>query len=277
FKNKLLGSVFGSEGRTVIRGGYRIRYVNDEYIRAPDNAQGGNAGLSTSQAFGLTTLDGNRLGGSLATLDTPTFAIPRSFATGNTLSGTNFGTIFAIDPNLENPATHEWNFGIQREIGFQTAVEVRYVGGKSDNLVRGIDINELKILSNGFASAFNLALINAQLSLAKNQAEAAAGVPTANRTPVSGAFNATVTGSQSLAGTVFSNNVLPGNGFLNNSTVVNNLLAGVPADLANAYVQGVSTFGLANAQAFSRFFSPNPNAGGVDLLSNGGKYRYHSL
>jgi hypothetical protein len=277
FKNKLLGSLFGSGGRTVIRGGYRISYVNDEFIRAPDNAQGGNSGLSTSQAFGLTSLDGNRLGGPLAVLDTPDFSIPRSFATGNTLSGTNFGTIFAIDPDLENPATHEWNFGIQREIGFQTALEVRYVGGKSDNLVRGLDFNELKIISNGFLTGFNLAVINAQLSQAKNQAEAAAGVPAANRTPVSGAFNASVPGSQSLAGTVFSNNTLPGNGFLGTSTVVNNLLAGVPSDLANAYVTGVSTFGLANAQAFSKFFSPNPNAGAVDFLTNGGKYRYHSL
>src|SRR6185369_6573992 len=160
FKNRLLGSVFGSEGRTVIRGGYRISYVNDEYVRAPDNAQSGNAGLSTARAFLVGSASGNRLGSALFHINTPTFSIPRSFAAGDTLSGLNFGTICAVDPNLENPATHEWNFGIQREIGFQTALEIRYVGGRSNNLVRGIDANEAVILSNGFAADFLRALNN---------------------------------------------------------------------------------------------------------------------
>jgi hypothetical protein len=45
FKNNLLGSVFG-DGRTVIRGGYRASFVNDEYLKSVLNAYRGNAGLS---------------------------------------------------------------------------------------------------------------------------------------------------------------------------------------------------------------------------------------
>ncbi len=257
FKNKLLGSVFGSEGRTVIRGGYRISYVNDEYVRAPDNAQGGNAGLSTSRAFLLPTSVGNRLGAPLFTVPTPGFTIPRDFASGNTLSGINFGTVFAIDPNLENPGTHEWNFGIQREIGFQTAFEIRYVGGKSDNLVRGLDLNELRIGQTGFVADF----IRARNNLVRLGSAACT------------AAQATATGCEVL--TVFP--LLPSGGFLTSSTVTNALRAGVPADLANAYIQNPSTFGLAASQTISAFFSPNPNAGAIDFLTNGGKYRYHSL
>jgi hypothetical protein len=269
FKNHLLGSVFGSEGRTVIRGGYRISYVNDEYVRAPDNAQAGNAGLSTSRAFLLATVDGNRLGGSLFQIPTPTFSIPRTFANGDTLSGVNFGTIFAVDPNLQNPATHEWNFGIQREIGFQTALEVRYVGGQSNNLVRGVDANEAVILSNGFAADFIRAYNNCA---AQGATLPGTGTPLSRCTNAN--FNAAIPGSVPLQ--VFPG--LPSAGLLTNSTILGLIRAGTPADLVNTYIQGVSATAVGtNGKTFDQFFLPNPNAGGVDFLSNGGKYRYHSL
>ena len=269
FKNKVLGSFFGSGGRTVIRGGYRISYVNDEYIRAPDNAQGGNAGLSTSRAFLLGTADGNRLGGPLFAIPTPAFAIPRTFATGDALSGVNFGTIFAVDPNLENPATHEWNFGIQREIGFQTALEIRYVGGKSDNLVRGLDVNEAVLLSNGFAADFNRAIQNC---IAQGATLAGTGSPLSKCTNAN--FNGAIPGSVPL--TIFP--TLPGGGLLTNATILGLIRAGTPADLINTYIQSVSATAVGtNGKTFDQFFLPNPNAGAVDFLTNGGKYRYHSL
>jgi len=242
FKNKFLGGLFGSEGRTVIRGGYRISYVNDEYVRAPDNAQGGNAGLSTSRAFLLGTVDGNRLGGPLFSIPTPSFTIPRSFAAGDALSGVNFGTIFAVDPNLENPGTHEWNFGIQREIGFQTALEVRYVGGKSDNLVRGIDINEAMLLQNGFASDFVRAYNNCA---AQGATLAGTGTPLSRCTNAN--FNAAIPGSVPLQ--VFPG--LPGAGLLTNTTILGLIRAGTPADLINTYIQSVSATQLVRTARLS--------------------------
>jgi hypothetical protein len=253
FKNNFLGSVFGKEGRTVIRGGYSINYVNDEFVRGPDNAQTGNAGLSTSRS--ISTLN-DRLGGNLTPITTPAFGIPRSFAQGNALSGINFGTIFAVDPNLSIPMAQQWNFGIQREIGFQTALEVRYVGGKSDNLVRGVDLNEVNIFENGFLADFNRARANlVQFG--------AAGCTAAQ---------AAATGCQQL--TVFP--TLPNAGLLTNATIINQLRAGTPADLAVVYIQNFSNTGT-NGLTASQFFLPNPNAGAIDLLANGAKYRYHSL
>jgi hypothetical protein len=269
FKNHFLGAVFGSEGRTVVRGGYRISYVNDEYVRAPDNAQGGNSGLSTSRAFLLATVDGNRLGSSLFQIPTPAFGIPRTFASGDSLSGVNFGTIFAVDPNLENPGTHEWNFGIQREIGFQTALEIRYVGGQSNNLVRGLDANEAVILSNGFAADFIRAYNNCA---AQGATLPGTGTPLSRCTNAN--FNAAIPGSVPLQ--VFPG--LPSGGLLTNSTILGLIRAGTPADLVNTYIQQVSATAVGtNGKTFDQFFLPNPNAGAVDFLTNGGKYRYHSL
>jgi hypothetical protein len=287
FENKLLGAVFGSNGRTVIRGGYRISYVNDEFVRAPDNAQGGNAGLSTSRAFLLEDVDGNRLGGSLFTVPTPALSIPRTFAAGDALAGNNFGTIFAIDPNLKNPATHEWNFGIQREIGFQTALEVRYVGGKSNNLVRGTDLNEAVILQNGFAGDFNRALNNLRINDAERARLLGTGLTQAQVNvllPNSAAFNPALPGSVAL--TIFPGfpaggliGTAPGPGqAAGNGTILSLIRAGTPADLVTTYVTQVSATAVGtNGKTFDQFFLPNFRAGAVDFLSNGGRYRYHSL
>jgi len=53
--------------------------------------------------------------------------------------------------------------GVQREIGFQTALEVRYVHSQTSNLVRGFDLNQVNILNNGFLADFNRARSNIAL------------------------------------------------------------------------------------------------------------------
>ncbi|HET6669817.1 MAG TPA: hypothetical protein VFH15_06255, partial [Pyrinomonadaceae bacterium] len=270
FKNSVLGPLFGDEGRTVIRGGYRRSFVNDEFVRGPDNAQGGNSGLSTARAFLVGPAAGNLLGAPLFSVPAPTFNVPRTFAAGDTLSGQNFGTIFAIDPNLQVPMTQEWNIGIQREVGFQTAFEIRYVGGKSDNLVRGIDLNEARIHANGFVADFIRARENCR---AQGATLPGTGDPLNRCT--SAAFNPAIPGSVPL--TVFPG--LPGGGLLTNGTVLSNLRAGIPADLVTNYITALASATAVgtNGLTFDQFFLPNFNAGAVDLLQNSGRYRYHSL
>lgn len=245
FKNRMLSSVFGGEG-TVIRGGFRLSYVNDEFVRAADNALIGNAGLS--QTVNAVTSTGsvnlNARLNALPTFTAPTFQVPRTFAQNNALAG-NFGTVFAINPHLQAPRTTEYNFGIQRSIGFKSALEIRYVGGKSDNLARARDFNQVNILSNGFLADFNRARQN--LLLTGNPA-------------------CTTAGCQTL--TVFPQ--IEAGGLLGNNTIRNLIRAGQPGQLAFTYIS--SQFG-----GSSQLFLANPNSGVVDYLSNDGKYRYNSL
>lgn len=246
FKNRLLGAAFPGEGRTVIRGGYRISYVNDEFVRGADNALTGNQGLT--QGVALTNLDLRLSQGSPA-FDTPPFQVPRSFALNNELAG-NFGTVFGIDPDLEVPLTQEWNFGIQREIGFQTAVEIRYVGGKGDNLIRSLDFNQVDIFNSGFLGDFERARRN--LSNFGN--------------PACSAATAATTGCEVL--TVFPQ--IEAGGLLNNGTIRSLISSGQPGQLAFTYI--ANFFG-----GSSELFLPNPNTGVADLLTNSAKYRYHAL
>ncbi|HWP43344.1 MAG TPA: TonB-dependent receptor, partial [Blastocatellia bacterium] len=157
FEKGFLGKLFPGGGRSVLRGGFRVSYVNDEFVRAADNALRGNAGL-TQTVFAVnpttgTTQLNRRLSDGAPGFDTPEFKVPRTFAENNELAGL-FGTVFAVDPNLQSPRILEYNFSIERELGFNTAVEFRYVGGRSDNLVRGIDLNQVDIRGNGFLDDF---------------------------------------------------------------------------------------------------------------------------
>jgi hypothetical protein len=260
FKNKFLGSIFPDGGRTVIRGGYRESYVNDEFVRGADAGLTANAGL-VSQASAINpvtnTAQLNARLSSLPTFNTPVLQVPRTFLQNNLLAGRQ-GVIEAIDPNLKVPRTQEYNFGIQREIGWQTALEIRYVGSRSTNLVRAKDLNQLDILNNGFLADFNRARQNLLLSEAANRITPSI--------PVSAAFNASIVGSQQL--TVFPRlGALAGG--LAGATVVNNLRAGTPADLVAQYI--------VNNATGSVVFQPNPNIFQARLLSNDARYNYNSL
>lgn len=256
FKSGFGRWLFGAEGKSVFRGGFRFSYVNDEAVRAPDNAllnnQGLNFGASAINPATNTTALNDRLGGTLTAIAAPTFVANRTYLLNNGPSFANFGTVFAVDPNIQIPRVAEWNFGYQREFG-DYAFEVRYVGSWSDNLWRSVDYNQVDIRSNGFAADFNRARANLIAC------RATVGCTTG------GAYNAAVPGSQVL--TVFPN--LASGGLLTNSTIVGQLDAGTPADLAIIYVQ--------NALAGSVRFLPNLNTGVANVFENGAFSKYHSL
>ena len=243
--------LFGEEGKTVLRGGYRQSYLNDQMITALNNAAIGNAGLGTTTVNAINPATGNtainaRLN-ALPQIPSPGVPIvPRTFAQNNSAAFSNFGTVFAIDPSIQTPKVHEYNFGIQREFG-ANAVEIRYVGGRADNLWRSIDYNQIDIISNGFLADFNRARANFLLT----------GDPTCTA--------AQNPGCQAL--TVFPN--LANGGSLNSVNNRNLLVNGLPADMALNYIQLGETGDVR--------FLPNPGTGVANLFTNGAKFRYNSL
>lgn len=246
-------------GKMVFRGGYRMSYVNDEFIRGADNALGGNAGISQTINLvenGSTSLN-RRLNDGLPTFTPPAFQVPITYAQGNINAGNFFNTVFAVDPYLQVPRIHEWNFGIQRELWWDTVFEVRYVGGMSNNLARAFDFNQVQIRESGMLDDFKRARANLLLATAARQTD-----PTV---PLTGAYNPNLPGSQQL--TVFPNMVA--GGLLNNGTIRNFLLNGQVGELALIYI----TNGLEGTVPLRA----NNQAGVVDLLTNSGKYRYNSL
>jgi len=256
-KGSIVNAIFGDSG--VIRGGFRMGYVNDEYVRSSDNATGANAGLDlTGRALQNGNSNINARFTNLPGFTLPAFQQPPiSFATGNANAGNFFNTVFVVDPNLQMQRNMQYNIGFSREIGFNTAIEFRYVGGRSNNMARAYDFNQIDNVSNGFLTDFINARNNCRIH-AQNF----------NLTLNDGCFDP-------------RNNNLPGQvdlpvfaqmafgGLLTNGTVRGQIQQGTPGQLALIYF----TNGLqGNVQ-----FRPNPNAGVVDYLTNDGRYRYNAF
>jgi len=263
FKSGLLNTIFG-DGKTVIRGGYRMDYVNDELVRAPDNALANNSGLALASGAinpitGTTTL--NARVSALPAIPVPTFVESRTFLLNNNNVAPLFqSAAFIVDPDIQTPRSSEYSIGIQREIGWNMVFEARYVGSRSSNMFRVADYNQVDIFNNGFLADFNRAVGNCR---AQGATLPGTGDPLFRCT--NAAFNAGIPGSVPL--TVFPN--LGGGGLLTNATILGQIQTGVPADLATTYV--------INALTGTVRFTPNPNIFVADVLYNGAFFKYHSL
>lgn len=261
--------LFGNEGKTVVRGGYGRSYGNDSIVTSINNAAVGNAGLG-STAVTQVSLNGRASAGG-PSIPTPGFtAPPLTFLRNNGINNF-FGTIFAIDPKVEVPMIEQYSFGVQREIMDGMALEIRYVGSRSKNLVRGVDINQMNIANGGFLADFERARANNLLTGNPFCVSAGCqplqvfvdGPGSAGHLGVS-ATNASVTGR------------------LARNTFINNLNNGTPADLALAYIN--SALNLNNhpsninpaAVPFVNLL-PNPVAGAIDVMVNDASFNYNSL
>ena len=152
-------------------------------------------------------------------------------------------------PNIAAPHVHQVSVGIQREIGWSTAVEARYVGTFGRGIWRGTDFNQVKI-SPEFLADFNRARSNGFLADAGRSCvqpgvqPRRAGQPAADDAP-------------ELR-------------MLTNANVVNNLQTNQVAGLADFYMTNRVPGSLAT-------FMQNPAIYASQGLSNGGFSDYNSL
>ncbi len=278
----LLGETF------VVRGGYGHVYGNDQLVTSVLQAPGNIVGLASRNGFGLTpsgsALLNLRLGDPLPAIVTPTLNPPPpfSFIRNNTpgIGGANVnGTIFGIDPNLQTPMYQQYSFGIQREFMGNTALEIRYVGTRSDNLPRASNLNQLDIINNGFLADFNRALSNLRLP----------GATTAfcNPTTVAGCqplsiFRSSAPPTATTVGgaTAGPGGILIGTGGLAAATFNQLVRAGTPGDLVNNIFQlGFNNHPTLNNPTAVPFVNllPNPAGGTIALLENDAYSRYNAL
>ncbi len=283
--SRLLGNSF------VIRGGFSVNYFNDEYTKASSTLGAGNAGLGALRVQGIRPgTNSTVLATSLSNLSIPGFSPlpafntppgftppPRSFAFNNQQAGL-VSQVFGSDPNIQVPRVYQWNIGFQREIGYKTVIEARYVGNLSNDLIRTADFNQADIENNGFLADVyraqsNLALVDADratrtqqcLAMGRTPADCATQVNTDR--PRTAAFVPTLAGSQQLTVFPLLRNDLVNT--LTNATFLTNIQGGA----AGALAQLIITNGLRNNVVFQK----NPNIFVSEILSNAGRYNYNAF
>ncbi len=237
--------VFGN-GKTALRGGYSIHYVNDQELIAPENMLEANGGL---QGFLADSGFSGRVSTGLPEITVPTFHVPLKVSDNYALDP--FSVVATIDPNLNRPYVQQYSLGIQHDFK-GTVLEARYVGNHVVGAYRAFDFNQVNIQQGGFLDDFKKARNNGFLAEARN------GV-------FNPAYNANIPGSQPL--TVFPK--LASGGLLTNGTVQFYLETGEAAELATLY----QTNGLNGS---INFFA-NPNALAADMLTNYSSSSYNSL
>lgn len=283
----LLGKLTG-KGKTVIRAGYSLRHYTE-------GAQNFWAFASNSGQFffqqgvatpGTTTGVGSFVAGSLTFGDplpqyqlTPTVYSKTVPASNLALSGNWF---FGMNPNIIQPYAEQWNFGIQRQIGSGSALELRYVGNLALHQWLAYDLNQVNIIENGFLKEF----VNAQNNLNINKANgkgnsfAYNGLPGQAALPIFSAAFGSPTSSQFSNGGYITNLLNGAAGSMAQT------LAGTPAFFCN--MVGSKNFApcltnrginVPGAGYPVNFWQINPNAAGGDVwyLDAAGQTNYHGL
>lgn len=126
-----IGIAWEAMNRTVVRLGYGIFYGGEEN-------QGGNPnrgeGIPFNQDQQLNAPNDFAL---VPTLNRFSDGFPTNVF--NLPAAISFRT---IAPNFRNPLVHKWNFAIQRELGYNTSLELAYIGSKGSRLVNQNDPNQ---------------------------------------------------------------------------------------------------------------------------------------
>ncbi len=234
------------DGKTAIRVGYSMNFVQDSQATAIRNSVNTNAGLAqTLQRTGLSSTLSNP-----TNLGSPTFKVPRTFADNFALN--TQGAFGMPNPDLVSPYVQQWNISIQQNIK-GGVFEARYVGNHATKSFRAFDFNQVNINQGGFLAEFRRAYGNG--IAAQNAGRA-----------FDPRFNAAIPGSVPLP----LLDTFPSAGLLTNATIVNLIQTQQPGELAHTYqINRLVPAGFS--------FYQNPLSLGLNVMTNYTNASYNAL
>jgi hypothetical protein len=281
-------TLFGSqEGDSVIRGGAAMAFQRPG-MSDFTGAFNANQGIS----FTLNR-DSTNVIGSLPVLlrNANQLALPAAPAATYPIFPTAItNSVNMFDANLQNPYTQSYTLGWQRKLGQDTAFELRYVGSRHRQDWETVNLNEVSITDNGFATEFRKAQANLQANIASGKG-ATFAYTGAGTSPLpiflaylNGATSAASGDATKYTGANWTNTNFVGYLAAQNPNpfgfMCNNGLTGcTTATLTNGFI-GNTTFrnNAAAAGLPSNFFLANPDMlGGANLTTNSGGTHANSI
>jgi len=285
-KDGALGKLLGNNA-TVFRGGYSLRRYTPQYQQywgyASDYGsffyQNDTASAANDAGTGYYKGGTYHYSDYLSGANKPTHLItPASYSAKITESSqADQASIAGMQSDISQPYIQNWNFGIQRKLGSNNAIELRYVGNHGVHQWISENLNEVNIFENGFLQEFK----NAKENLDENGGSSFKG---SHKTPIlDQAFSNDPTGNytsgtfiyelqRGQVGTMASQLSTP---WGIDGNYICNLVSSSFAPCSNG-LWGYS--GSGGTEAIN-FFQANPYAAGngVGYLTAAGSSNYHSL
>jgi Carboxypeptidase regulatory-like domain len=274
----LLRTLLGNPDQATLRGGYSLTYNQERFDRFTANA-GANVGGTVNANRNATTgfclvcpgeswpvlfSQTGRLGAP-AFPDAPVYPI----------NSTAAQSLNMFQADLRQPRVHSYSVGLQRSIGEDMALEVRYVGNKGMYAWAEENWNERVLFENGFFNEFKLAQANLKANIAANRGATFAytGAPGTSPLPIHQAFlsgrsGADVTNPARYTATQYSNAAFVARfGDLEPAVAAAATAIDTAAFRVNAIAAGLP----------SNFFVMNPAASGTFIVQDREGTRYNSL
>ena len=125
------------DGKTVIRGGYG-KFIETELGNAADGAWA----VEASDVASFTNSFSNGI---------PKYSLPYAFPSNLAIPGSQVFD-YAVDPHYKDPYVQQWNFTIERDLGFQTGLRLSYNGSHGTDLGISENLNQLAPNTVGYSS-----------------------------------------------------------------------------------------------------------------------------
>ncbi|MEW5984747.1 MAG: carboxypeptidase regulatory-like domain-containing protein [Acidobacteriota bacterium] len=269
----------------VIRGGYSVSYEREGFT-VFTNIYGSNPGASRAGTRSITlgTLGTDGLPVLLRQPDrlgppaTPSLEYPFAPATNE--------TVRAFDPGYRVPYTHQYSVGIQRELGRNMALEVRYIGNTSVGFATSWDINNSanwNILENGFYDEFRRAQANLRANIAAGLGNTFAFTGAAGTAPLP-IFQAYFAGiplsdARNQTPTTYTSANYRSSSWYNQLAIYNPSLTGIAGTGTSGLQNSARAANAAAAGLPANFFQANPSVyqSSAQLQMNGGNTRYNAI
>jgi hypothetical protein len=262
-----LGWLLGREGDSVLRAGFSIATVREQFTIPWSSNQGVSINTSVdplsqnTAAFGApgSVLFSNPVLPSVSVPASP--AYPLAVLPGSSIND--------YDPNIKSRYVESWNVGFQRPLTRDTVLEIRYVGNQSHRAWALLNLNEINVVENGFLPQFQAA---------ENNLAIANGVPVSQLTSIS--LKSTNFLNQGLAGQTNVPIISTALANTTNSTLANYVAQGQAGAFANSIAGTVSQMARLTAAGYpANLFQVNPATGGsgANLETNQGGSSFNSM
>jgi hypothetical protein len=133
-----VGFAYNILPKTVVRGGYGIFWSGYEAgpLSSPNGGQ--NPPFYADSTFAQLSV----------VAPNPIYSQLSQGFPANALSQPTAINLLAIDPHFRNPYTQDWNFNLQRELGWNTVLDISYAGSKGTGLYEFRNVNQALATTN---------------------------------------------------------------------------------------------------------------------------------